>query len=141
MASKKIFIDSTALYAFIDRADANHSLIVKLMEQFSLNRMHLYSSLQSVSDTFHAINNQMGNTVALEFLQAMSETSIEILYPQRAEFVSTIKLMKLNRNKSITIREALISVLMEKKGINQILTFTYWHSLLGSESYLNRVSR
>ena len=131
-------MDSSVLYAFVDRANPDHSQAIKLFDQLSLQGTALYTSIQSVIDTNNAINNQLGATLSLDFLQVMTESSIEILYPQKADFIAAYKLIKLNRYKQISLKEALNSVLMQKKGINQVLTFAYWHNLLGSQSYLAR---
>jgi predicted nucleic acid-binding protein len=138
VASKKIFVDSSVLYAFVDRANADHIQAVKLFDQLSLQGTALFTSIQSIVDTNNAINNQLGATLSHDFLQAMTESSLEILYPQKADFIAAYKLIKLNRYKQIGLKEAINSVLMQKKGISQILTFSYWHNLLGSQSYLAR---
>lgn len=138
MSSKKIFIDSSALYAFVDRADPNHSQSGKIIEQLSLQNMHLYTSIQSITDTYTALDRQLGGTLSLEFLQATIESTMEILYPQKADLVSAYKLVKLNKNKQVPLKEALNAVLMQKKSIGLVLTFRYWQNLLGSASYLTK---
>jgi|CXWK01.1.fsa_nt_gi predicted nucleic acid-binding protein len=138
MSSKKIFIDSSALYAFVDRADPNHTQSGKIIEQLSLQNMHLYTSIQSITDTYTALDRQLGGTLSLEFLQATIESTMEILYPQKADLVSAYKLVKLNKNKQVPLKEALNAVLMQKKSIGLVLTFRYWQNLLGSASYLTK---
>lgn len=138
MASKKVFVDSSVLYAFVDRASADHVQAVKILEQLSLQGSQLYTSIQSVIDANNAVNNQLGATLSLDFLQAISESSMEILYPQKADFIASYRLIRLNRYKQLSLKEAINSVLMQKKGISQILTFAYWQNLLGSQSYLAR---
>jgi predicted nucleic acid-binding protein len=138
MASRKIFIDGSVFYAFTDRADANHAQSVKIMEQLSLQGVQLFTSIQSVQDVYSAINRQLGTTIGFDFLQAMIESDIEILYPQRSDLVSTYKLMRLNANKQISFKQALTANLMAKRNVVKILTFTYWHNLLGTEPYLQK---
>lgn len=138
MASKKIFIDSSALYAFVDRADPNHAQSGKIIEQLSLNNMHLYTSIQSITDTYTTLDKQLGNTLSLEFLEATIKSTMEIIYPQKADLISAYKLIRLNRNKQVALKEALNAVLMQKKSIGLILTFKYWQNLLGSTSYLTK---
>lgn len=135
----KVYLDASALYAFIDRADPNHMVSGKLLEQFSLQSVNIYTSIQVVIDVFTVINNQLGTTISFEFLQAMTESNIEILYPQKADFIGAFRLIKLNRNKQISLKEALAATLMQKRGILQIVTFTYWPNLLGSQPYLARM--
>lgn len=139
MASKKIYIDASALYAFVDRADPNHLDMVKAMEQLSIKEMHLFTSSQAVQDAYNAISRQLGDNLGLEFLQAVLESTTEILYPQKSDLISAYKLIKVNRGKQINLKVAVTAVLMQKKGISQILTFNYWQNLLGSTSYLLRL--
>src|SRR5437868_14350413 len=103
----KVVFASSALYAVIDRAHPSHLYSSKLFEHFSLQSVSIYTSIQVVQDVFTAINNQLGNTISFEFLQAMSESDIEILYLQKADFLAAFRLIKLNRNKQISLKEAL----------------------------------
>jgi predicted nucleic acid-binding protein len=137
--SRKIFIDASVLYSFVDRSDPNHTQAVKAMEQFSVAGVHLYTSIQAIQDAYTAVSRQLGTTLGYDFLQATSESNIEILYPQKSDFLSAVRLIKLNMNKQISFKEALTATVMQKKGIVQIVTFTYWQNLLGSVSYLSRV--
>lgn len=138
MASKKIFIDSSALYAFIDRADPNHTQVVKIIESMSLSYAQIYTSVQAISDTYSAIDSQLGSSISLDFLKTVLESNIEIIYPQKADLATAYRVINANRGKQITLREALNAALMQKKNIVQILTYRYWHNLLGSQTYLSR---
>lgn len=137
--SKKVFIDSSVLYSFVDRADANHAQAVRAIEQLSRQQTQLYTSIQAVQETYTAINRELGSVLGIEFLQATIESSIEVLYPQKAELVSAYRLIKLNLSRQVSFKEAITAVLMQKRGIFQILTFTYWQNLLGSSVYSNRI--
>lgn len=135
MLSKKIFLDSSALYAFLDRADTNHLKAVKIMEQLSLQGIFLYTSLLSIQEVYSAAQHQLGLTVAIELLEAALTSHMEILYPQKGDLSQALKLIRFQRNQQVTLKEALNAVVMQRKAINKIVTFTYWHNLLGSESY------
>lgn len=135
MTSRKIFIDSSVLYCFIDRGDSNHPKAIKVMEHFSVYRFNLYTSIQVIQETFNTLNSQLGKSMSLEFLQATLESNIEILYPQKGDLLSAFRLMKFNRDKQISLKEALISALMQKKNIVQVCTFTSWNNLLGTTAY------
>lgn len=132
---RKIFIDASALYPFVDRSDPNHIQSVKAIEQLSLQGVSLYTSVQSVQETHSAISSQLGATLGFDFLQAILESNIEILYPQKSDLVAAFKLIKLNRNRELTLKESLTAVLMQRKNISQIITFAYWQNLLGSQKY------
>lgn len=134
-ASHKIFIDSSVYIAFVDRADKNHNYAVKIMENLAGLGFRIYTSSQTIQEAFTAIRIDMGVSVALEFLEVILESSTEILFPQKAEMIKAYRITKSNREKEITLREASCAVLMEKRGINQIATFGYWHHLLGITTY------
>lgn len=137
--SRKIFIDASVLYAFIDRSDANHDHAAKALQQFSQTNIQLYTSVQAIQDAYSAISKQLGAVLGEEFLKATLESNMEVIFPQRSDLVSSYKLIKLNSTKQINIKEAMTATLMQKRGISQIFTFTYWQNLLGSVSYISRV--
>jgi predicted nucleic acid-binding protein len=134
ITSRKIFIDSTVFFSFIDRSDNNHSKTVKTMERLAATGYNLYTSIQSINDTYAALAREVGLSIALEFLGAMISSNIEILYPQKSEYLAAIKILSSNRDKQISFKEAINATLMERKDISQILTYTYWHNLYGTQS-------
>jgi len=136
MASKKIFIDPSVFYALVDRADPNHAVAARNLEQLAVQGSYLFTSIQAVQDAFTTINNQLGQTLSFEFIGAMMESNIEILCPQKSDLQSAFRLVRANRDKQLSLKEALIAILMQKKGISQIMTFGYWHSLLGTTKSL-----
>lgn len=136
--SRKIFIDSSLLVAFVDRADPNHSKAVKAMEGFAQLKFNLYTSSQNIMDVYAALSREVGLSVALEFLQAALQSEMEILFPQKADLVSAYRMTKSNRDRQVSLKETVNAVLMQKRGIAQIATFTYWHNLFGT--YVSNVS-
>lgn len=132
LQSKKIFIDSSILIGFIDRADPNHPRAVKAMENLAREGFHLYTSAQNISDVYAGLARETGVSVALDFLQAGLQSDIEILFPQKADFITAHRMLRGNRERQLTLREVLNATLMQRRGIVQILTFNYWHNLFGS---------
>lgn len=130
--SKKVFIESSVLWAFVDRADAHHAQAVGVMETLAKLKFALFTSSQNVTETYTALNMEVGLVVALEFLQAMLGSSIEILFPQKADLITGLKVLKGNRDRQVSLREVMNATLMQKRGISQVATFTYWHNLFGT---------
>lgn len=130
---QKVFLDSTILIAFIDRADKNHPRSLKIMENLAKLNYHLYTSLQNIIDCYSLFSQETGISVAQDFLQAVIESNIEILFPQKGDLISAQRVLRSNREQQISLREALNATLMEKKGIYQIITFAYWHNLFGTQ--------
>lgn len=132
LQSRKIFIDSSVLIGFIDRANPNHAKAVKAMENLARQAWHLYTSSQNISEVYATLTRQTGLSVALDFLHASLQSDIEILFPQKADLITANRMLRSNRERQLTLREVLNATLMQKKGITQVLTFTYWHNLFGS---------
>lgn len=130
--SRKIFIDSAIFIAFIDRGAPNHLKAAKAIEDLASIGYRLYTSLQVVTDSYALLHRDIGTAVALEFVQIILQTGIEILFPQRADLITAHRILRVNREKQIPLSEALNATLMQKKGIVQILTFSYWHNLFGT---------
>ena len=138
LQSRKIFIDSSVLMGFIDRADSNHPKAVKAMENLARLGYHLYTSSININEVYAALARETGVSVALDFLQAMLQSDIEILFPQKADYITANRMLRSNRERQLTLREVLNATLMQRRGIVQILTFTYFHNLFGS--YVSNLS-
>lgn len=132
LTSRKIFIDSSVLLAFVDRSEPNHPKAVKAMENLGRLGYQIYTSQQNISETYATLARETGISVALDFLQACLTSDMEILFPQKADLITALRVLKSNRDRQLTLRESLNATLMEKRGIMQILTFTYWQNLFGT---------
>lgn len=130
--SRKIFIDSTVLVSFIDRADPNHIIGVHAIETIARLGFQAFTSIQNISDTYSTLTRKVGISVALDFLQAILQSDIEIIFPQKADLVTANRILRANRDRQISLRDALNACLMQKAGIVQVLTFNYWHNLYGT---------
>lgn len=138
LQSRKIFIDSSVLIGFVDRADINHPKAVKAMENLARLGYHLYTSSVNISEVYAALGREAGISVALDFLQASLQSDMEILFPQKADFITVHRMLRSNRVRQVTLREMLNACLMQHKNVTQILTFNYWHNLFGS--YVSNLS-
>jgi len=132
LQSRKIFIDSSIFVSFIDRADNNHARAVKSMETLARLGYQLYTSSPVVNDVFAVISRETNPSVALDFLQAIIQSDIEIVFPQKADLITAHRMLRSNRERQMTLREVLNATLMQRRGIMQILTHNYWHNLFGT---------
>lgn len=132
LQSRKILIDSPIFISFIDRSEVNHSAAVKAMETLAKNRYQLYTSIQNVQEVYATLLREIGISLALDFLQAILQSDIEILFLQKADLITAHRMIRSNRERQLTLREVLNATLMQRKGISQILTFGYWHNLFGT---------
>lgn len=130
--SRKIFIDSSIFIAFIDRGNPNHLKASKSIEDLASIGYRLYTSSSVVTDSYVLLSREVGVSIALEFLQTMLQSGIEILFSQKIDIITAHRILRVNRDRQIPLNEALNATLMQKRGVVQILTFTYWHNLFGT---------
>ena len=130
--SRKIFIDSSVLLSFIDRADPNHTKGAHAIETIASLGFQAFTSNQNISEVYSALTRSVGTSVALDFLQVILQSDIEIIFDQKADLITAYRILRANRNRQISLREVLNASLMQKRGIIQILTFSHWHNLFGT---------
>ena len=130
--SRKIFIDSSILISFIDRGNPNHLKASKAIGDLASIGYQLYTSSEVMIDSFALLSSEVGTAIALEFLQTMLQSNIEILFSQKTDLITAHRILRVNRERQITLDEALKATLMQKRGIVQILTFEYWNNLFGT---------
>lgn len=129
---RKIFVDTSILIAFIDRGEHNHLKASKAIEDMASLGCRLYTSQQVVTDSYTLLSRDVGITVALEFLQIMLQSGIEILFPQKTDLITAHRILKVKREEQISLSEAVNAALMQRKGIVQILSFSHWNNLFGT---------
>lgn len=133
--SKKLFIDTSSFISFIDRADFNHQRTTEQFEILAKQKFHLFTSIQVVINTYNRIEKAISPTVALDFLQAILESNIQILYPTKLELTAIFRFYKSTHNYNATFSEMLISILMNKNNISKILSYDSWNNLLGTQKF------
>lgn len=132
LATRKIFIDSSLLMAFVDRGSRDHLKAAKVIDDVAGIGCRLYTSSQVVAESYDLLIHEVGITVALEFLQTILQSGVEILFPQKADLITSQRILKANRNEKLSFNEALNATLMQRKGIEQVLTFGNWNKLFGT---------
>lgn len=130
--SARIFLESSIFEAFIDRSNTKHQQSVEMLNRLAKDSCLLFTSLQVVEEVFDFLMAKVSKVVAFEFLQAILESNIELIFTNRSDITSVYKLMIEYKEKQISFKEALITVLMQKNNIPKIATFRFWNNLEGT---------
>lgn len=129
----KVFLAEDAFFAFIDRAHPKHLHSGAFFRYFAQEHCFLYSNISILSATYQRISDQINESVAKDFLKALSYSNIIILSPETAEMNTAMKVVIGTSN--ITLQEALMLVMAERRGISSICTFTPLHQLFGIKTF------
>ena len=108
------------------------------MESLAKAGSQLYTSSLAVNEVYSALSREAGMSVALDFLQAIIQSDIEVIYPQKADYIASHRMLRANKERQLTLREVLSATIMQRREVTQILTFNYWHNLFGS--YVNNLA-
>lgn len=130
--NRKIFIDASVLLSFIDRGDPNHTKGIHALETIASMGFQAFTSNQTISETYTTLTRNVGTSVALDFLQAILQSDIEIIFPQKTDLVAAHRILRVNRDRQISLQEGVNASLMQKREIIQVLTFNQWHNLYGT---------
>src|SRR5437762_67139 len=103
--SQKVFVDTSFFLAFIDRGDLNHTKCVPVLEFLGRHNYQVYTTNLVVIQTFNRLDKELGSTISLEFLQAIMESNIEVLYPSKSEFLAVYRLLKSNPTAQASMAE------------------------------------
>ena len=131
-ATSKVFIESSFFIAFIDRANLNHAKSVGILELLARQKYHLYTSGNVVLQTFGTIDRDLGSIVAKDFLQAILESNIQILYWGLADLLAAFRYLKANPGRQSLLSSVINAHLMQRYGVNSILTFDSWSNIMGT---------
>ncbi len=75
MAARDAFIDTSALYALIDRRDAHHEAVRAAVAAMLRSHGHLVTSDYVVTETLNLANARGGTHVALRILELLERTT------------------------------------------------------------------
>jgi predicted nucleic acid-binding protein len=135
MVSKKIYIASDGIVAFIDRAHKKHVQATAFFRYFAQEQCQLYSNVVSINETYMTIYNTISPSLARDFLRALSLSNINVLYPENADIKSAVKIIETGNSVELTFAKALMAVICNKKNIPQIMTYEYLHALYGLQLF------
>lgn len=129
--SKKVYLSPDVFFAYIDRTHAKHTQASAFFRYFAQNQYHLYIDTISLYETYKQIINQMSPSIAKEFLRTLYISNISVLYPEESDFKTALKVLLNDKTNELTFQVALMTVIADKKGISQICTVEYIHTMFG----------
>jgi len=133
--SKKVFIETSVLYAFINRADSKHPQAAAYFRYFSQENYQVFTSYPVVDEVYEKIYEKISPSLAKDFIRGMSLSSINILYPTESDLKAILKILINFQNTDLTLRDSQSAVLANRNSISQICTFAYLHPLFGINTF------
>ncbi len=133
--SKKIFVSSDILYAFVDRAHTQYPQAAAYFRYFAQEKYQVFTSYLHVLNTYREIYAKISPSLARDFLRALSLSSINVLYPLESDMKAALKTLINYRSSELTFDQSQMAVLANRNSIPQVCTFEYVHPLFGLSAF------
>jgi predicted nucleic acid-binding protein len=133
--SKKVYIAPSAFLAFVDRNDPRHQQASAFFRFLGSQEYMLFTDDTTISRSFTDIFQKISPSLAKDFLKTIFSSDINILYAEERDIKAAFKAYTNYQSVDLLFPDALISVLANKRGISQILTFEYLHPLFGQSVF------
>ncbi len=133
--SKKVYLAPSSFLAFIDRAHQKHEQAMAFFRYFAQEQYQLYTDIFVIYDVYRQIHSQISPNFARDFLRTIAFSAITIVYPNEIEFRTGLKVFVNYRSADLTFEKALTATMADRRGISQVCTLDYFHSLFGLTTF------
>ena len=135
VTSKKVLVTSSALFAFVDRADPKHNEASSYFRYFAQEKYQVFTNYLDIEETYKLIYEKISPSLARDFLRGVLLSSINIIYPTLSDTNAVLKTLINYGRTELTFKDAEAAVLASRNSIPSICTFEYLHPLFGLTSF------
>jgi uncharacterized protein len=137
MASREIFVDTSGLYALVDRKDAHHPAARSVVERLVRAGRRLLATDYVVAETVNLANARSGARVAIRVLDLLEQSAgIRIEWIGTARFDATKTFFRKNADHACSFTDCASFVVMRELKLTQALTSDRHFILAGFEALL-----
>ena len=118
------FVDTSGLYALLDRTDANHERAVPLFRAVSAARTRLILTNFIRAEAHALILNRLGHTLADRFLADLRTIPADsLIRVSEDDEQAALELVARYRDKDFSLTDATSFVVMERMGVHHAFSF------------------
>lgn len=123
MASREVFVDTSGLYALVDKKDAHHGAASKLVRKLVTSNHRLVLSDYIVSETVTLATIRSGKHVALRVLDLLDQSAgIRIEYIAPARYDAAKAFFRRHADHAYSFTDCSSFVLMRELSLQRALT-------------------
>jgi predicted nucleic acid-binding protein len=135
MTSKKVYIEPSGFFAFINRAHPKHEQASAYFRYFAQEEYTLFTDSHTLTESYNHIYREISPSLAKDFLRTVFLSDINIIYPEERDIKAALKTLVNFQSTELTFSKAIKAVLANRRGISQIFTFEYLHPLFGQSTF------
>jgi len=137
MASREVFLDTSGLYALVDRKDAHHPGARTIVERLIRGNRRLVATDYVLAETVNLANARSGTRVAGRVLDLIEQSSgIRIEWIGNSRFDSTKAFFRKHADHTYSFTDCTSFVVMRELKLSQALTTDHHFAQAGFEALL-----
>jgi predicted nucleic acid-binding protein len=120
---RRVFVDTGAFYAALNRKDASHFVARRLLKQAQTERWYLFTTNFVVAETHALLLARVGHAPAWQFLHSVYTGRTNIIRVEATEETRARKIIERYRDKDFSYCDAISFAVMERLGITEVMAF------------------
>jgi len=137
MASREVFLDTSGLYALVDRKDAHHPAARSIVERLLRGGRRLVATDYVLAETVNLANARSGTRVAVRVLDLIEQSAgIRIEWIGTSRFDSTKAFFRKHADHKYSFTDCTSFVVMRELKLSQALTTDHHFSQAGFDALL-----
>lgn len=128
-----VLVDSSAMFAAMDRRDQWHRRAVEAFSRLRLERRQAHMTNLAMAETHGLIASRMGPVVASRWLDGL--TGMQVLYHTQEDHDEVIHILRAFPLADFSYADAFSFLTMERLGIRKALTFDHHFAVYGWELF------
>ncbi|HUD44570.1 MAG TPA: PIN domain-containing protein [Patescibacteria group bacterium] len=133
--SKKVFIGSDVLIAFIDRAKDKHEQAAAFFRYFAQSEYQIFIDYHSIIDVYNHIFTLISPSLSKDFLRTINLSNLNIVYPDENDAKAALKTLVTYQSNDLSYPQALMACLASRRNISFLCTFSYLPTLFALEIF------
>ena len=121
----KVFVDTSAYYAFLDRTDVSHAVARLTFPRLFSNGTELYTTNFVLAETHALLLNRIGRAAAIRFLDTFFQSSMILIRVIEADETTARVILHESNDKEYSYTDAISFAVMDRLHIKEALTFDH----------------
>ena len=130
-AIRRVFTDSSAYFALLDRRDQRHAEARAIQEWLIRQRARLFTTDLVVAETHALLLTRLSHAVATAFLRDMTQSFTTVLWVKPSDIERARELIYRYDDKDFSLTDAASFVVMERAAISAAFTFDHHFAQYG----------
>jgi predicted nucleic acid-binding protein len=122
--ARRVFVDSSAWLAVLDKSDPRHSEAVELYGHLLKNQVVFVTTVLVVAETQIVLRRRAGHEVAMAFLRNANESPhIKILYPDAQLEAEAKRILRQYKDQDFSLADAISFAFMRQNGLTEAFAY------------------